>query len=308
MKKLTIMSLLIAALALAACSAPAATPSPEDFVGLPRAATGAPSYGVGGEEALDSSGRASAPVEQPAAQDRLVIKNAYLSVVVTDPVKRLNEITRLADTLGGFVVTSNVYQTTAAGSQEKVNQATITIRVPAAQFNAALEAVKAGAVEVPTENVTGQDVTQEYTDLQSRVRNLEAAEAQLREIMANATKTQDVLAVYNQLVQTQGELEVLKGQIQYYEQSAAFSSISADLIPDVAAQPIETDRWSPRAVFNQAAAALVGALQTLGSAAIWLGVYALPLVLLVALPLLVLLWAVRRRGRRMTAPKAGQPR
>ena len=306
MKKLTIMSLLTAALALAACSAPAATPEPGLFSILP-AATGVLSFSVGADASLDGGGRASAPAGQPApqAQDRLVIKNAYLSVVVTDPVKRLNEITRLAETLDGFVVSSNVYQTTAAESQEKVNQATIVIRVPAAQFNAALEAIKAGAVEVPTENVTGLDVTQEYTDLQSRVRNLEAAEAQLREIMASATKTQDVLAVYNQLVQTQGELEVLKGQIQYYEQSAAFSSISADLIPDVAAQPIETDRWSPRAIFNQAVGALVGDLQNLGTAAIWLGVRALPLTLLVALPLLLVFWAVRRRNRRPTRPAAG---
>jgi len=302
MKKHAMYLLLLAALALGACQ-PAAQRLDENGAGggevglaLP-AATAAPAAREAPGFALDA-----AQPGQPAA-DRLVIKNAYLSVVVTDPLASLDAITRMAESMGGFVVSSNVFQTTtgASGSEQRVNQANVIIRVPAAQFNSALEQVKAAAVEPATENITGQDVTQEYTDLQSRLRNLESAEAQLREIMASATKTEDVLAVFNQLVQVQGEIEVIKGQIQYYEQSAAFSSISVDLIPDAAARPLEIGGWRPEGTAREALEALVRALQEVADGAIWLGIYVLPLVLLIGLPLYVIVRAVRGRRRKKAA-------
>ena len=122
--------------------------------------------------------------------ERIVIKNANLSIVVTDPVVSMEAIGKLATGMGGFVVTSNLYKTTTSSGIE-VPVANITIRVPVAQLDAALNQIKAMVndkdVDILNEDVSGQDVTSEVTDLESRLRNLQAAETQLLEIMDNAT-------------------------------------------------------------------------------------------------------------------------
>ena len=113
----------------------------------------------------------------------------------------------MAEAMGGFVVSSYVYKTAYGNEGLTADQATITVRVPADKLDEALADQGRGRREVRSENISGEDVTQQYTDLQSRLRNLDAAEAQLLDIMKGATKTEDVLAVYNQLVQVRGEIE-----------------------------------------------------------------------------------------------------
>src|SRR3972149_2464907 len=133
----------------------------------------------------------------------------------------------------------------------------MTIRVPSAKLNDALKQIKEMSVEVTSESISGQDVTSEYVDLKSRLRNLEAAEKQLQSIMAEATKTEDVLAVYNQLVYTREQIEVIKGQMKYYEASAALSAITLDIIPNIVTKPIEIGGWHPEGTAKQAIEDLV---------------------------------------------------
>ena len=262
---------------------------------------GAPVEGFVGAEApaaVDAA-RSDYSANLPATE-RIVIQTASLTLVVADPASRVSEMRRMAEDMGGFVVSSYVYKTAYGIEGLTADQATVTVRVPAERLQDALEQIKAGAVEVRAENVSGEDVTQQYTDLQSRLRNLEAAEAQLLDIMEGAIKTEDVLAVYNQLVQVRGEIESVRGQIQYYSESAAFSAVSAELIPDEAAQPIETGIWNPQGTVKVAVEALLRALQNIADAAIWIALYVLPVALLVfGLPLLVIVLIVRavRRGR-----------
>ncbi len=237
---------------------------------------------------------AGQPVAGAPAGKRLVIKNAELSIVVADPVSSMDAIARMAEGMGGFVVSSNVYQRTLSDGTE-VPQATITVRVPVAKFQDALDQIKAGAGRVEREMISGQDVTQQYTDLQSRLRNLEAAEQQLQEIMDQAYKVDDVLQVYNQLVQVREQIEVIKGQMQYYEQSAAFSAISVELIPDRAVQPIQIGGWEPVGVAKDAVEALIRAYQRLTTRVIWLVIYVLP----ASLPYLIVFWLVYRWGKRL---------
>ena len=234
---------------------------------------------------------------QGEAADRLVIRNAYLSVVVPDPAESVKQISQLASQMGGFVVSSNVFENTFPDSGVTAFQASITIRVPAERMDEALESIKTGATEVRTENVTGEDVTQEFTDLQSRLRNLEAAEEQLFEIMNEATDTEDVLAVFNQLTQVRSEIELIQGRIQYLSESARLSAISVDLIPDVAAQPLEIGGWRPRGTINEAFTALIQALRFLGNAAIWTAICVVPIGLIFGVPGYFAFRAIRRRRK-----------
>lgn len=310
LRRLTLLAL-VGTLVLAACAAPAtdvSTTYPEgDYYYADTDASRADDGTGGGEGFLGAD--ALAPEEAPTAlppgqggqSDRMVIRNASLALVVADPADAANRITALATSLGGFVVSSYTYQSSVDAQGRAIMQANITIRVPSAQFEAALAQARGFAVEVRTENISGQDVTAEYTDLESRLRNLEAAEAQLVNIMDGATKTEDVLSVFNQLVYIREQIEVVKGQMQYYEQAAALSAISVELIPDALSQPLEVGGWQPQGVAKEALEALVRAFQGLATAAIWIGIYVLPLALLVVLPVYVIVRVVVRRARKAKA-------
>jgi hypothetical protein len=157
-------------------------------------------------------------------------------------------------------------------------------------------------------------VTQEYVDLKSRLKNLEAAEAQLTKIMEQATKTEDVLNVFNQLVATREQIEVLKGQIQYYEQSAAYSAISARLIAEETIKPIQVGGWKPQGEVRNAIQSLINFLQDFVNFLIWSVLYYLPKLLLIGLVVVLPIWlvyiiirAIRRRSKKDKTPAPPEP-
>lgn len=124
--------------------------------------------------------------------DRLVIKNATLSIAVNDPLKSMDNISHMAESMGGFVVTADMYQQSLSNGV-KVPQVSMTIRVPVERLDEALTTIKAETDQpIISENESSQDVTADYTDLNSRLTNLQAAEKQLQEIMASATKTEEI--------------------------------------------------------------------------------------------------------------------
>jgi hypothetical protein len=221
------------------------------------------------------------------APERLVIQNADLTIVVADVEKRMKEIEAMANSMGGFVVSSNLYQSYTSNNA-KVPEATVVIRVPAEKLDQALAQIKKDAVEVQSENRSGEDVTNQYVDLQSQLKAKQAAEEQLLKIMQNADKTEDVLAVYQQLQAIQSDIEVLKGQIKYYEEAAALSAVSVRLIAEETIQPIEVAGWRPQGVARDAIQDLIRFLQ--GFVNFMIGFFLRDLweLLLIALPFYVL--------------------
>lgn len=247
------------------------------------------------------------------AVERIVIKNANMTVVVVDPVKSMDTISRMADDLGGYVVSANMYKEQLSSGIE-VPRVSITIRVPAEKLNQVMERIRSESNQEPlNESVSSQDVTNEYVDLQSRLKNLEAAEAELTEIMQSAKRTEDVLSVYNQLVQIREQIEVIKGQIKYFEQSAALSSVSVELIADKAVQPIQIAGWKPEGIVKEAIETLIKTMQSLVSVVIWLVIYVLPVLLVLFIifvlpPLLIIrAWRRRRAQRKAAVPPQAPP-
>lgn len=300
-----ILGTLLAALLVTACGAASSAPQ------TARDADANTSFGYNGPAAppapMDASkagGEASGVADGLLANTgqqqtaRMVIKNATLALVVKDPLAAVNEITQLANSLEGFVVSSSTSQASTDAEGNKIMRANMTIRVPSAKLDETLAKLKAMAVTVNNENISGQDVTSEYTDLESQLRNLESAEVQLQKIMDGATKTEDVLSVYNQLVSIRGQIELVKGQMKYYRESAAMSAITLDLIPDALSRPIEIGGWRPDGEAKEALEALVRTLQNWIDAAIWLAIYVLPLALIVGLPAYALWrWGWRKLHR-----------
>jgi hypothetical protein len=242
--------------------------------------------------------------------ERIVIKNADLSIVVDDPSASTQAIITMAEGMGGFVVSANIYQTTLE-SGASVPEGSITVRVPAERLNEALAQIRELSDQDPlSESLGSQDVTRDYVDLQSRLRNLESAEAQLANIMDAAVKTEDVLSVYNELLRIREEIEVIKGQIQYYEEAAALSAISVQLRANEAVQPLTIGSWQPSGVAKSAIQALINTLKFVANAVIWIVLYILPvltvLFIVFILPPLLVLRAWRRRRATKKAQQAEQ--
>jgi hypothetical protein len=230
-------------------------------------------------------------------QERLVIENADLAIVVEDPRARMAEINTLANELGGYVVSSNLYQSFASSGVE-VPEASIVIRVPSERLDEALAQIKEGAVEVMRENRSGQDVTNQYVDLQAQLRAKEAAEKKLLEIMDQAVRAEDVLAIYLQVQSVQTEIEQLKGQIQYLEESAALSAISVQLIAEEGTQPIAIGPWKPEGAAREAIQDLILFFQNFVDFLIYFVLSILPSLILVAIPLYLVYLLGRAAYRR----------
>lgn len=240
-----------------------------------------------------------------ATSERIVIMNANLELVVVAPDESMENISRLAEEMGGFVVNANLYKTRTSDGQE-VPRASITIRVPAERLEEALARIEAESDRLPlSKNVQSQDITSEYTDLQSRLKNLEAAEDQLTEIMESANRTEDVLNVFDQLTRVRGEIEVIKGQIQYFEESARLSAISVELIPNEVVQPLTIGGWEPVGVMKDALQSLIGALQGLVNVLIWIALFILPILIVVGIPLYFIMRGIRSWRRRRKQKRAG---
>lgn len=297
-KSILVLLFLILTVILSACSAA------EESRDAMTAFEGAP---------MAMAGEAASMVSNSVGQadqggERIVIKNGSLVLVVSDPAASMERISRLAEEMGGFVVSADLTHT-ELNNGRKVPQARVVIRVPVEGLNEALGIIRSESDQPPVrENVSSQDVTAEYTDLQSRLRNEQAAEAQLVQIMEQATRTEDVLNVYNQLVQVRERIEVLQGQIKYYEQSAALSSISTELLVDEAVQPLTIGRWQLGGAATQAAQSLLDTLEFLSKAFIWVVVYLLPVLLVIfllfILPVILVIRYFRRRAARRKASEA----
>jgi len=247
-------------------------------------------------------------------QDRLVIMNADISVVVKDPQVKMDAISSMAKEMGGFVVSMNMSQTyTSSGNT--VPQGYISIRVPADKLDAAMNQIKADAVDVQSENRSGEDVTSQYTDLKSQLKNLELAEQELQAIMEEAknnpnsnttSKTQDVLAVYNQIVSVRGQIEQIKGQMQYYEQSSSYSLINVTLIAEEVIKPVEIGGWQPKGVALKAIQHLVNFLQGFVNFLINFFLYYLWVLAFIFGPIALIIWGVVVAVRKARAKKAAK--
>ncbi len=283
------------AVALTAC-APAARPSdavmnraeqPMPAPEMAPAGTAAPAGGATADSALPQ-------------QQRLIIRTADLRIVVKNTQEQINAISALAAQYGGFVVQSG---TSKIGNDM---QGHITLRVDAQHFDAALGDIRKLAVSVQSESVRGEDVTAEFVDLDAQLKNLQAAEAQLTKIMESATKTEDVLNVFQELTQIRGQIDQIKGRMKYLSQSAALSTINVTLIPDALAQPVEVGGWRLEGVVKSAVEALIGTLQALVSIAVWLVIVVLPALLVMAIPVVLVVWLLRRARRNRKAVKPAE--
>lgn len=262
-------------------------------------------YALLAAPAMPGAADKSQDVGGAAAVERIVIQNVDLAIVVPDVEARMKEIEAMAVRMGGFVVSSSLYQSYTS-SGVKVPEAMVVVRIPAEQLDTALDLIKKDVVEVQNESRSGTDVTAEYVDLQSRLKNLEAAEAQLQEILKQAERTEDVINVFNQLVYYREQIELVKGQIEYYEQAAALSAVSVRITAEEKIQPIEIIGWKPERVVREAVQDLIYFFQDFASFLIRFAIYTLPVLISIGVPLYLVFLGGRAIYRRMRAARKEQ--
>jgi hypothetical protein len=236
-----------------------------------------------------------------AVTDRMIIRNANLSLTVKDAEATLESVKSIAAQMGGFV--SNSQTTRLNKDQVRVS---VTIRVPADKFDDVLKQLKQGVIRVNTERITGQDVTEEYADIGARMKNLEAVEKELLLLLTTvrekSNRAEEILAVQRELNNTRMQIDQLKGRMQFLDRSVTLATITLDLIPDTLEAPVASDTWDPAGIARDAVRALVNALQGLVSIAIYTAICVLPILLIFALPAgFVWRWWRRRRRAKVSA-------
>jgi hypothetical protein len=225
---------------------------------------------IGGAVPESFSFQPSQPTE---SQNRLIIKESYLSLVVKNVFDTQKKILEKTQKLGGFMVQSYFDNPQEAAS------ATITIRVPAKKLDQALNDFKKLAVKVVSQNLSGSDVTEEYTDIEARLTTLYKTKTKFEEIMEKANRVQDILEVQRELINLQGQIDALVGQKKYLEKSADLAKITIYLSTDELSLPYApTESWQPQLVFKQAVRSLILTLRKIANLLIWVFVY-LPIII-----------------------------
>jgi Domain of unknown function (DUF4349) len=222
MKKLALLVPLALALAVSACNS--GSESTAGSTGGGGEAAGSAELGAGGGGSKASDGPASSSaVPQVGPQ---IVKTASLSLGIVHGSfdDKAGEAHAIADAYGGFVVESFASQ----GSDKRIAEGSLVLRIPAESYDAALSRLR-GLGKVQHIEESGQDVSGEFVDLNARLRQLRAVEAQLLELLQRADDVPAALAVQNQLSQVQLDLEQARGRLQYLENRVAFATISLSM-------------------------------------------------------------------------------
>lgn len=175
---------------------------------------------------LDQAGQSQTVAE---AMDRKILRNADLTLEVSAPQETQRKIASIAESAGGFVVTSESKQLQTAGGATHELEVNLVIRVPAAQFGPTLDQIRSTSNRVIQEKITGQDVTEEFIDLEAHLKTQKALELQFLEIMKQARKVEDALEVQRQIAGVRSEIEKLEGRKRYLENRASLSTITVSL-------------------------------------------------------------------------------
>lgn len=239
--------------------------------------------------------QADASQAQPVPAERKIIRDATLTLEVEEPTKAAERVTSIAESRGGFVVSSESRQVSGGRKGKSYEVFTVQFRVPAAQFDAALKDVRATAGEVTSEKVSGKDVTEEYIDLEARQRTQRALEAQLLDIMKTAHTVSDAMSVQRELATVRGDIERIEGRKRFLESQSSLSTINVTLQPPAPLIGTTGFFHSIAEAFGKGVDIAAGITLFLITALLAL----LPVFILFALAYFILRWIFRRVSRRV---------
>lgn len=302
-------------LALAAAAGCAGSQRSDEHVAAPQQSAGTAAQDGGGDlrgnadmktvslERTEDPAPPTQPEPNAAPVARRIIRNATLSLEVEQPARAAQRIASIAEARGGFVVTSDSVKHVGMNGSAPYEVVTVELRVPAAQFDATLADIRAAGGSVTAQKITGKDVTEEYIDLEARLRTQRALEAQLLEIMKRSQAVSDAISVQKELTNVRTEIERVEGRRRFLENQSSLSTISVTLQPP--APLIGTTGF-----FRSVGTAFGEGVDIAASITLFfirLLLALIPVVVFIGLPAYFLLRYLVRRVRRRPAPQYQTP-
>ncbi|RJP51422.1 MAG: DUF4349 domain-containing protein [Anaerolineaceae bacterium] len=296
-----VLFVLLGALILSACGGAAApaseapSESMEMFI-APEPAAEMEEGGIAKQESADSApGLPVGPVYDTGVEasvansTHLIIKSAEIKLLVEDTDQAIDRATQIVGDTGGYIVSSRVwYQMYYDGKNYKY--ATITIGVPVMQFERALSRLRGISVQVLDETASGEDVTDQYVDLQSQLVNLEATRERIKSFLDDAKTVDEALRINAELAEIERQIEEIKGRINYLQDRSSYSTITINFepeLPEIVPTPTpEPNPWDPGETFDNAKKSVTRAYQGIVDLLIWIFIVVVPIFA----PPVVIVW------------------
>lgn len=217
--------------------------------------------------------------------DRMVVADSYLSLVVKKVEDTHRQILKKAQELGGFMINSSINN-----PHENAN-ASLTVRIPNKQLEAALKFFKSLSVKAVTENLTGEDVTNQYTDIETRLATLNKTKTIFEDMLNKAITIEDILNVQREILNIQDQIDTQIGQKKYLAENVNLAKITVYLSTDELSLPYAPlDSWRPEQILKEAVRSMISTLRLLIGFLIWIGVYAA-----IWIPVLLIFLFLRKR-------------
>lgn len=277
--------LLLGTLVLTACGgAPAATEAPAFYIEeMPAAAEAPAEAGMDSAmpqqmEAESKSGLQEGSVyetgsnENVALTTHLIIKSADMRLLVEDSDQAIDRVTQIVGDTGGYIISSRVWNQ-AHYDGKNYKYATVTLGVPVESFERALNRLRGISIEVLDETASGEDVTDQYVDLQSQLINLEATRERIKSFLDDAQNVDEALRINQQLSEIERQIEEIKGRINYLQDRSSYSTITVNIVPELPEiEPTPTPEpkpWTPGETVQDAWKTLAKAYQVIVELLIW---------------------------------------
>ncbi len=314
-------AILLAAIILAGCGAAAPTMPPPQVITEPPMIYAAPTSGVALDQSNKASGEAGVAILQatPAVfqtgpdtitsntnyGDHMIVKNGDIRLLVKDSDVALDGVTQIVGDVHGYIVSSRVWFQDYYGTNYKY--ATLTMGVPVDQFEIALRRLRGLSIRVLDENASGEDVTDQYVDLQSQLNNLEATRDRIKGFLDQAKTVDEALRINQQLSDIEAQIEQVKGKMNYLSNRSAFSTITVSLEPDlpiIVATPTLTPTptptpalgpWNPGETTSAASRTLITVYRGIIDFLIWVFVVVVPILAPPVAIIWLIAWFLRKK-------------
>jgi len=220
-------------------------------------------------------------VTEEPVQERKIIKEGWMRIEIKNYAKDLSIIKGIISAHHGYISNEN------ESSNEYSLMNNITIRIPSVEFDSLVEDIVRIAYNVDNKSITLNDVTEEFIDVEARLKTKKEVEQRYLEILGKAGTVQDILLVEQQLRVIREEIEAKEGRLKYLQNQVSLSTLNLEIHQDLAAKP-------GFRFFSKLAEALKGGWKGLLNVFVGL-IYIWPLLLLVVI---VIFWLVRRRRKK----------
>lgn len=190
-------------------------------------------FGYGADESMANKVSLSMdvpPTQQPELIDRMLIRQGNLDMKVKDVKATKAEIEKIVTALNGYIASENESN---YGDRIQYMQ---SIRVPAAAFDELIKKIEVLGKTIENKNINTQDVTEEFIDVEARLKTKKELEARYLELLKQAKSVADIVSIEGQLNQVRAEIESMEGRLKYLKSQVSYSTLTVNYYEPIGAE------------------------------------------------------------------------